>query len=86
MSTTISIQVGTLSAQRTFANDTKARDTLLLFFDSLELTMPGATNAQKLEAVIDWITKTINTNAHARYRHLQNQLNEQQADTNYGFE
>jgi hypothetical protein len=86
VTTTISIQVGALSASRVFANDVKARDTLLAFYNAYELGPETATNQQKLQEVVNWIVVAIRQKAVLKYIEDQRDDSELEAGGLYGFE
>lgn len=86
MSTTISIQVGAISGSRTFANDTKARDSLLNFYTALRLGPDSATNTQKLQAVVNWFVLYVQDMARVQAVEIASAAARAQAETNYTFE
>lgn len=89
MATKIEISIGSLSSARTFANDAKAQETLLLFFDAvglIEQTGQDATNQEKLDAVVDWIVGEIVGKARLHYSEDQRSEAIQDAQSLYGFE
>ena len=59
MATTITIQTGPLTASRVFQNDTRAQAALLQFYLVNKLGPAGATNQQKLSAVINWLVAQV---------------------------
>lgn len=86
MATTISIQVSTLTASRTFTNDTKARDALLRFYQAYSLGPPDATNQAKLLAVVDYLINYIQSVTIQNYVDGELVNVETTARTLYGFE
>lgn len=84
--TTLQIQVGALTRSRTYANDTKAQAALLTFYLDHNLGPVGATNGQKLDAIIDWITGYIADKARQRHMQLARDASVSQATQDYGFE
>jgi hypothetical protein len=86
MATTISIQVGAISGSRTFTNDTKARDTLLNFYTAHRLGPPDATNAQKLQAVVNWLVAYIQDRARVQAVETASAAARTQAESDYAFE
>ncbi len=60
MATTISISTGALSASRTYQNDAAAQAILLRFAANIDAT---GTNAQKLQAIVDWCVAQIQAGA-----------------------
>lgn len=55
MATTLSIKIGPLTAQRQFADDAKAQETLLAFYKAFDLGPDTATNQEKLDAIVNWL-------------------------------
>lgn len=86
MSTKISIQIGALTAERTFANDTKASATLLAFYTANNLGPADATNRQKLEAIVDWVVDHVRAKAIVRHIEDGRATVEDEAKAAYGFE
>jgi hypothetical protein len=54
MASKITIQVGALTAERNYSNDSKVAATLLAFYNAFDLGPDNATNQQKLQAIVDW--------------------------------
>lgn len=86
MTTTISIQVGPLTATRSYANDAKAGAALLAFYDTFDLGSSDASNREKLEAVLDWFTGIVRDKAILHYVQTQRAADEATARGTYGFE
>lgn len=88
MATVISIQIGAQPAiSRTYnITNAKAKDTLLALYAALDLGSADATDQAKGEAVIDWIAKTINDNARAKYRFDRRAAIDAEGAALYGFE
>lgn len=86
MSTTLSITVGTLTSSRVFANDQKARATLLTFYDSLALGPTDATNQQKLDLIVDWLVRYLADKAVQRYVETSKTTASEEARLLYAFE
>jgi hypothetical protein len=86
MSTVLSIQVGALTRSRTYQNDTKAQAALLEFYLAKNLGPAGATNAQKLDAIIDWIALHVQGAAQARQLELSYMAARAQIEDDYTFE
>lgn len=62
MATQISISTGSLTASRTFQNDTRAQAALLRFYLANNIGPADATNQEKLNAVVDWfVDQVVNT-------------------------
>lgn len=80
MATTIRIETGPLSAQRTFANDAKAQEALRRNAEAIGVS-PTATNAQKLQFVVDKLCEEINRRGQAHYLAELNDGNTAQAKT-----
>lgn len=86
MASAITVQIGALTRTKNYANDTKAQATLLSFYLAKSLGPVGATNAQKLDAIIDWWAKHMHYTA-VQYDAEQARVAEAaQAETDYGFE
>ena len=86
MSTTISISTGALSASRTFANDTKARATILAFYQAYNLGPMDATPTVKLQAVVDYLVSLLADKAQQLYVEQARASATAGAKTTYGFE
>ncbi len=60
MASSLVLTVGATVASVTFsATDIKIRDTLLAFYTAKKLGPVGATNQQKLDAVVAWFTHEV---------------------------
>lgn len=66
MATTISIKVGNLTAERTFANDAKSAEALRLYAERRGIG-PDATNKQKLQFIVDQIVEAVQREAKAQF-------------------
>ena len=66
MATTISIKVGTVTAERTFANDAKASEMLRLYAERIDAD-PASTNKAKLQFIVDNLVETIIRGGRAQY-------------------
>lgn len=86
MATNITISVGAISGTRTFSNDTKARDTLLLFYTLHKLGPENATNAQKLQAIVNWFVSYAQNVARVQAVEVASATARTQAETDYVFE
>jgi len=86
MTTTISIATGPLSASRVFTNDTKARATLLAFYDNYHLGPADATNTAKLQAVVDYMVELIAGKARQGFIEQARDGAVAEAEATYGFE
>jgi len=86
MATKITIDIGNQSFSKTFnVDNTKATNTLLKFYDYLELN-PSATNAEKMDAIITWMAKSIKDGAKTMFRNESLVSINTQSETNYGLE
>lgn len=74
MATKLLISTGPLTAERNFANDTKAQATFLAFYKAYNLGPDNATPKQKIEAILNWLTLFIRDTA-VRYYIEQNRPN-----------
>lgn len=86
MATEFKISVGPLTASKTFANDTKARDTLLSFYTAYNLGPTDATNQQKLQAILDWFVVYLRNQAVTKYETDKVQTARTEGEALYGFE
>lgn len=59
MASQLGIQAGALTSVRNYSDDVKVRDTLLKFYLAAALGPEDATNQQKLDAVMDYIERSI---------------------------
>ena len=86
MATTITIQVGAVTATRSFADDAKARAALLKFYESQGLGAADASNPEKLTAVLDWFLRHVRAEAITQHTDAARKASRTEAESAYGFE
>lgn len=88
MASSINIQVGPLSSSLNYANDTKVRETLLGFYETLNKPegVIHSTNQERLDYIVKNVVALIIERARKRYIETERLVNEQEARTNYDFE
>ena len=59
MATTLTLSTGPLTSTRSFQDDAKAQAALLRFYLAYNVGPPGASNQQKLDAVVDWFVDSV---------------------------
>ena len=64
---TISITIGAVSASRTVANDAKAAAALAEFYADAQMGPDTATQREKLQAIITWFVRHVQSRASLRY-------------------
>lgn len=86
MATTITIQIGALIANRVYQDDVKAAATLHAFYNAYNLGPADASNRQKLEAILRWITDTVQEKAKLHHVETSRSTVQQEADELYNLE
>ena len=86
MATKLTIQIGPLTVEKSFADDARASAILQAFYADHRLGPDDATNRQKLEAILDWFADYVQ--AKARQRHIEQARDAaiQEAETTYAWE
>lgn len=87
MSASISITVGGNTVTRNYSvTNTKARDTLLGFYTAMGLGPAGATDTEKVTAIIDWFSGTIREKAILQHVEASKVTAQTEAETTYGLD
>lgn len=86
MATTITIQVGALTVNKSYQDDVRAGAILHQFYEAYNLGPVEATNRQKLEAILKWFTDTVQDKAKLRHIEVSRLVAEQEAREQFEFE